>query len=109
MLAYLEALCSALKARNAVAIGDLLRHPLASALPPVVLEEAQRIAAQPDADHLAPLHTLRLYHQTAHLLGACSDPATRRRTPLSLPLVAESIGDRPRQMELDLFMQAAVA
>ncbi len=109
MLAYLEALCSALKARNALAIGELLRHPLASALPPVALEEAQRIAAQPEANHLAPLHTLRLYHQTAHLLGACSDPATRRRTPLSIPALGDAAIDRPRQMELDLFMQAAVA
>jgi len=25
---------------------------------------------------IAPVQTLRLYHQTAHLLGACSDPAT---------------------------------
>lgn len=109
MLAYLEALCSALKARNALAIGELLRHPLASALPPVALEEAQRIAAQPEADHLAPLHTLRLYHQTAHLLGACSDPATRRRTPRSVPVTGEGSPGGARQMELDLFVQAAVA
>jgi hypothetical protein len=107
VLAYLEALCSALKARDALAIGELLRHPLATALPAVALEEAQRIAAQPGADHLAPLHTLRLYHQTAHLLGACSDPATRRRTPLSVPVVGDAAGDRVRQM--DLFVQAAVA
>ena len=109
MLAYLEALCAALKARNPLVIGELLRHPLASALPPLALEEAQRIAAQPEADHLAPLHTLRLYHQTAHLLGACSDPATRRRTQPSIPALGDSTGDRARQMELDLFMQAAVA
>jgi hypothetical protein len=28
---------------------------------------------------IAPVQTLRLYHQTAHLLGACSDPATGTR------------------------------
>ena len=25
---------------------------------------------------IAPVQTLRLYNQTAHLLGACSDPAS---------------------------------
>jgi hypothetical protein len=28
---------------------------------------------------IAPVQTLRLYHQTAHLLGACSDPASGAR------------------------------
>ena len=45
----------------------------------IVLDEVQRIAASDAAQHVAPVETLRLYHQTAHLLGACSDPATKRR------------------------------
>lgn len=105
MLSYLEALCRALRVRDVLAIGELLRHPLASALPAVVVEEAQRISAQPEAEHLAPLHTLRLYHQTAHLLGACTDPAMRRRTPA--PAAAEP--ERARQIELELPFRVAVA
>jgi hypothetical protein len=105
VLAYLEALCSALKARDVLAIGELLRHPLASALPLQVVDEARRIAAAHDVDSLAPLHALRLYHQTAHLLGACTDPAMRRRTTGAPRVVSEA----PPQMELDLPLRAAVA
>lgn len=115
MLAYLEALVSALRARDSHGIGELLRHPLASALPVQVVQEAQRIAAEPDATTLAPLHALRLYHQAAHLLGSCSDPATRRRsgTPVATPR-SEARGEarsepRARQIELELPFRAAVA
>ena len=105
MLAYLEALCSALKIRDARVIAELLRHPLATALPTLVKEEAERIAAQGVGGFLAPVHALHLYHQTAHLLGACADPATRRRLIVPVRVVNE----RPRQMELELPYQAAVA
>lgn len=108
MLAYLEALCSALKARDILAISELLRHPLASALPSQVVDEAQRIAASPQgSEHIAPLHTFRLYHQTAHLLGACTDPASRRRPVVAA--VSRPSGEHVRQMELELPYQAAVA
>lgn len=103
MLAYLEALCSALKARDAFAIGELLRHPLASALPLQVVDEARRIAEPHGAEYLAPLHALRLYHQTAHLLGACTDPGASRRAAV----VPRAAGEVTRQMELPL--HAAVA
>jgi hypothetical protein len=107
VLAYLEALCSALKARDVLAIRELLRHPLASALPAQVVGEAERIAASAaDGDVLAPLHALRLYHQTAHLLGVCADPASRRR---STPLVARPAGEHTPQIELELPYRAAVA
>lgn len=112
MLAYLEALCSALKARDAIAIGSLLRHPLASALPSLVLDEAQRIAAAPPgSESIAPIQALRLYHQTAHLLGACTDPATRRRgTPAGRHVMAAiPSAERSRQIELELPVHAAVA
>lgn len=105
MLAYLDALCTALRRRDAVRIAELLRHPLSSVLPVAVVEEAQRIAQARPADPIAPVQTLRLYHQTAHLLGACDDPASRTRRSA----LAHRAVDRPRQMELDLPMTAAVA
>lgn len=106
MLAYLDALCSALRSRDADAIAQLLQHPLASALPAIVVDEARRIAEGNVPAHVAPVETLRLYHQTAHLLGACTDPATRRRPVTTV----RAIGERPRQMELPLLpLQAAVA
>ncbi len=108
MLSFLEALCSALKARNSLLIGELLRHPLASALPLQVLEEAQRIAGQSAEDLIVPINALQLYHQTAHLLGACTtDPATRRRPAAIAP--PRIPGERTRQIELELPVRAAVA
>lgn len=105
MLAYLEALCLALKARDSLAIGELLRHPLASALPTVVLQEAQCIAVLTSAASVAPIHALRLYHQTAHLLGACTDPASRVRAVAA----TRTPGERTRQIELELPIRSAVA
>ena len=73
MLAYLNALLEALAARDASALAGLLRHPLASILPPAVRSEVE--ARQRGAD--GPLlETLRFRHQTAHLLGVSRDPAT---------------------------------
>ena len=34
------------------------------------------IARRGGRSMIAPVQTLRLYHQTAHLLGACGDPAS---------------------------------
>lgn len=110
MLAYLEFLCIALKNRDALAIADLLRHPLASALPPAILEEARRIASPQSTEYVVPIQALRLYHQTAHLLGACTDPGTKRRSAVATPTRAVvAVSERPRQMELELPQCAAVA
>ena len=76
MLAFLDTLCSALLARDAQRILELLQHPLARALPRQVREEAMLISRRGGKAMIAPVQTLRLYHQTAHLLGACSDPAS---------------------------------
>ena len=76
MLAFLDTLCTALLARDAHRILELLRHPLARALPRQVREEALLIARRGGRAMIAPVLTLRLYHQTAHLMGACSDPAS---------------------------------
>jgi len=79
VLAFLDTLCTALLARDAQQILELLEHPLARALPRQVREEALLIARRGGRAMIAPVQTLRLYHQTAHLLGACSDPATEAR------------------------------
>lgn len=98
MLAYLDSLCSALVSRNVEALSDLLQHPLAAALPESVVAEAQRILAGETHPFMAPIHALQLYHQTAHLLGVCVDPASRRReASIERPSV-----ERGRQIELPL-------
>lgn len=77
MLAFLDALCAALLSRDAAQVRQLLRHPLASALPATVLDEAQRVVDGATRPFAAPLHALQLYHQTAHLLGVAHDSASR--------------------------------
>jgi hypothetical protein len=94
MLAFLESLCAALTARDAARIRQLLAHPLSRALPRAVRDEASAIAGGSARGFAAPLHTLRLYHQTAHLLGVRADPAVRPRMG--------SGGSERRQMELPL-------
>jgi hypothetical protein len=79
VLAFLDSLCAALLARNGDEIRRLLRHPLARALPREVREEALTIARAGTRGFMAPIQTLRLYHQTAHLLGVCADPSVKRR------------------------------
>jgi hypothetical protein len=101
VLAFLDALCAALIARDAEHIRRLLAHPLARALPRGVRDEANAMAQGAHAPFGAPLRTLRLYHQTAHLLGVSADPATRRGT-----VVRPTRAPR-RQMELPLETLAA--
>ena len=95
MLAFLDSLCGALIARDVVLIRQLMAHPLSRALPRAVREEATAIASGASLGFAAPLQALRLYHQTAHLLGVRSDPAVRRgpardpgRRQIDLPLEA---------------------
>lgn len=94
MLAFLDSLCGALIARDVVRIRQLMAHPLSRALPRAVREEANAIAGGTSLGFVAPLQALRLYHQTAHLLGVRSDPAVRRaprdpgRRQIDLPLEA---------------------
>jgi hypothetical protein len=77
MLAFLDSLCAALIARDAARIRRLLGHPLARALPRAVRDEANAIANGVPRRFTAPLQAMRLYHQTAHLLGVRGDPAIR--------------------------------
>jgi hypothetical protein len=96
MLAFLDSLCGALIARDVGRIRLLLAHPLSRALPRAVREEANAIAGGASRGFVAPLQTMRLYHQTAHLLGVRSDPAVPRavarkeiaRRQLDLPMEA---------------------
>lgn len=94
MLAFLDSLCVALIARDVVRIRQLLAHPLSRALPRAVREEASAIAGGSSRGFVAPLQAMRLYHQTAHLLGVRSDPAVRPkarepgRRQIDLPLEA---------------------
>lgn len=67
MLAYLEELCTALLAHDALAIHRLLAHPLARSLPRQVREEAIAISRASPTSLRAPIHTLRFYHQTLQL------------------------------------------
>ena len=68
MLAYLDALCAALLAHNALEVRRLLQHPLARVLPRDVREEALAMSRDPHASLRAPLRTLQFYHQTMELL-----------------------------------------
>lgn len=95
MLAFLDSLCGALIARDVIRIRQLLAHPLSHALPRAVREEASAIAGGSLRATVAPLQAMRLYHQTAHLLGVRSDPAVRHsptrepgRRQIDLPLEA---------------------
>lgn len=98
MLAFLEALCTALVQRDKDALQRLLQHPLAGALPSVVVEEARKALSGALPGTHAPIHALRLYHQTAHLL---STTAARRAHEKGES--GESVVDEGgRQIELPL-------
>ncbi|MGQ0765355.1 MAG: hypothetical protein ACT4OZ_06785 [Gemmatimonadota bacterium] len=101
VLAFLDALCAALLSRNEPVIRELLSHPLAATLPGAVMVEAYQVLDGGARPYAAPLQTLRLYHQTAHLLGVSSDPSTGRRV---VQVAAKS--ERP-QMELPLAVKVA--
>lgn len=78
MLAFLDSLCTALLARDVARIRQLLAHPLSRALPRAVRDEATSVASGAARRHRVPLEALKLYHQTAHVLGVRADPSTRR-------------------------------
>jgi hypothetical protein len=69
VLAFLDALCTALLQRNSAVVEQLMRHPLAGALPKAVQEEARRVMQGSAVGSWVPLNALKLFDQTAHLLG----------------------------------------
>jgi hypothetical protein len=87
LLAYLDALCAALLARDTEEIDRLGRHPLARALPRTVREEVLAIRRVGHGSLRAPIETLRHYHRTAHLFGIARDPASAG-DQIELPLSA---------------------
>jgi len=102
MLAYLDALVTAVRAGDAVEIERLLAHPLARILSRDAVRESR--AALHGANERAPLRLLQLRHQTAHLLGATG--ATPVTEPRALPPTAtrarERRGASRQQIELPL-------
>jgi hypothetical protein len=128
MLAYLEELCTALLAHDAIAVHRLLADPLARSLPRQVREEAIAISRANPSSLRAPIQTLRFYHQTLQLGESDAGPdatgtesgdaeadAHLGRIPAetSPPITASRdlvIGDGPReQIELPLACGDAVA
>ncbi|MBI1809832.1 MAG: hypothetical protein HYR75_08050 [Gemmatimonadetes bacterium] len=101
MLAYLDALVTAVRAGDAAEVERLLAHPLARILSREAAHEAR--AALQGTLACAPLRLLQLRHQTAHLLGEPARPSAESR---AVPPSAARVGERrpaPRhQMELPL-------
>lgn len=96
MLAFLDALCAALLARNTIEICRLLGLPQARKLPRVVREEAMAIAKAGPTSHLAPIQTLQLYYKLSHLVDESAE----------LEPVGEDEEDAPTpQMELPFRMR----
>ena len=74
MLGFLDSLCMALTHRDAVAIAQLLAHPMAATLPPAVRAEALALAADPANTARTPLHAFVFAHRMAHLMAAVRTP-----------------------------------
>jgi hypothetical protein len=70
MIAFLDALCLALRARDGSEIRRLLRHPLARALPPGVRAEALAIARAGAAGQAPPTRAVHFLYQTLQLLAS---------------------------------------
>jgi hypothetical protein len=70
MIAYLDTLCLALRARDGTEIRRLLRHPLARALPPGVRAEALAIARAGADGQAPPVRALHFMYQTLQLMAS---------------------------------------
>lgn len=81
MLGFLDSLCMALTHRDAVAIAQLLAHPMAATLPPAVRAEALALAADPANTARTPLHAFVFAHRMAHLMAAVRTPPGRAAPP----------------------------
>lgn len=80
MLAFMDALCSALLARNSIEIHRLLGLPQAKGLPREVREEAIAVARGGPASHVAPIRALHMYYKLTHLVNEAADPEIERRS-----------------------------
>ncbi len=110
LLAYLDALVAAVRARDAAEITRLLAHPLARMLSREVATEARAAVtatpATPATPGLAPLRLLQLRHQSAMLLGGSSTDASVDTRSVVMPPSLVRTPDRRaparHQMELPL-------
>lgn len=68
MLAYLDALCAALLARNAIEVRRLLALPDSRRLPRAVREEALAMARRDPDSFAAPVQALQHYYRLSHLV-----------------------------------------
>jgi hypothetical protein len=73
MLAYLDALCAALLARNSIEVFRLLGLPAARKLPREVREEAVRISKAGPDSFAAPVQALHLYYKLSHLVDESAE------------------------------------
>jgi hypothetical protein len=73
MLAYLDALCAALLARNSIEVFRLLGLPAARKLPREVRDEAVRIAKTGPDGFAAPVQALHLYYKLSHLVDETAE------------------------------------
>ncbi len=82
MLAYLDALCAALLARNAIEIFRLLGLPEAKRLPRIVREEAIAIGKAGPDSFIAPVQALHMYYKYTHLVDETAElepaPSSKR-------------------------------
>lgn len=92
MLSFLNALCTALLARDLPEVRRLIARPNAQHLPRNVREELDSWVATPA---LAPVQTLHLYHQTRQLLraDAAGDASATEQLELTLGPLDYSFGD----------------
>jgi len=101
MLAFLDALCAALLARNSIEVFRLLGLPDARKLPRDVREEAVRIAKAGPDSFAAPVLALHLYYKLSHLVdesaelsddGTADDAGTLRGPQMEFPFQARKVG-----------------
>jgi hypothetical protein len=99
MLAYLDALCAALLARNSIEVFRLLGLPDARKLPREVREEAVRIAKAGPGSFAAPVQALHLYYKLSHLVDESAElevdeeePAKKFSPQMEFPFRARKVG-----------------
>ena len=104
MLAYLDALLTALTAGGNAEIERLLAHPLARVLTREAAAEAR--AALTSGAATAPLRLLQLRHQTARLLGEATSDDALARAPLAPPSTARPTERRSARHQMELPLSA---
>jgi hypothetical protein len=104
MLAYLDALLTALTAGGTAEIERLLAHPLARVLTREALADVRATLAAPGA--AAPLRLLQLRHQTAQLLGEPASEELAVRAPLAPPSTTRTTERRVARHQIELPLSA---